>query len=82
MVFLAPVFNKDSIPDKERISTEYIATQIKLNFSKEASAFNDYTALQNAIIDSVKKNDVLVFMSSGDMSGLPQNLIKILNNNV
>jgi UDP-N-acetylmuramate: L-alanyl-gamma-D-glutamyl-meso-diaminopimelate ligase len=78
IVFLLPVYGSLNTKKDEVLSENFIITSIK-NKGKIAEILNGYNDIFK-IKARLREKDVVVFMSSGDMNGMPYSLLNALQN--
>jgi len=76
LVFLLPVYGSSNLKKDEVLSEYFIITSLK-NEGKIAEILDGYDDIFK-IKPLLKENDVVIFMSSGDMNGMPYSLLKAL----
>jgi len=76
IVFLLPVYGSSNLNKYEVLSEDFIVTSLKMN-GKTAEILNGYNDIFK-IRSYLVEGDVVVFMSSGDLNGMPNSLLKAL----
>ncbi len=74
IIFLLPAYGKSNLKNDEAISEDFIVTSLKMN-GKIAYPLDGYRDILK-IKNSLKEGDVVIFMSSGDMEGMPYLLLE------
>lgn len=76
LVFLLPVYGGSNLKKDEVLSEDFIVTSIKMK-GKIAELLNGYNDI-STIKEYLRPQDIVVFMSSGDLNGMPYSLLKAI----
>lgn len=69
-VVLAPMHRPDKVPEAERLSLENVVAGVR-RLGKPADIIPTGDEMANFIIQQIKRDDIILFMSNGDFSGMP-----------
>jgi UDP-N-acetylmuramate: L-alanyl-gamma-D-glutamyl-meso-diaminopimelate ligase len=76
-VFFAPLFHRDRLAADERLDLDELARELDAA-GTPATATASVDELERRVLDEARPGDVIVTMSSGSFSGLPQRLAAAL----
>ncbi|MCG3120126.1 MAG: UDP-N-acetylmuramate--L-alanyl-gamma-D-glutamyl-meso-2,6-diaminoheptandioate ligase [bacterium] len=69
-VVFAPMHRPDKVPEAERLSLENVVDGVR-RLGKPADIVPTGDEMANFIIQQIKRDDIILFMSNGDFSGMP-----------
>lgn len=70
----------DRIPKSERFSSKQLVEELRIK-GKDAYYFSDTNKLLDAILEKIRRGDIILFMSNGIFDNLPKRLLDGLKNN-
>ena len=73
-VFLAPIFHANRLSDEERLDVDTLVAEVRAN-GVAAKTLTGIDEMEEEILATARRNDVIVTMSSGSFEGLPQRLL-------
>ena len=76
-VFFAPIFHRDRLAADERLDLDALALELAAA-GTPTTATASVDELERCVLDEARPGDVIVTMSSGSFSGLPQRLAAAL----
>lgn len=78
IIFLAKAYDSSKIPEEKRLSLKQLVQALNQR-EQLANSYDDFEVLEEELFKIIKKDDIIVFMSSGAFGGLLEKIEKKLS---